>query len=248
MMNFAGFGLEIGVNIFFAPTMQLLLDNYGWRIANRLLAVMCVCVAMPTAMFMLHTPEQVGCLPDGDHGALVAYSALDTGDDDSSTWAVDQADHPGSPTAQAKREQEAEEDDAASFTRKEALRTLPVWLLGIDVFFAAAIGAGTIQVLKLVLRDNNALDVSIPLHVMIPNGVAQAFLPLLAGYLRDNLKVPPKYIVAMSSLLIASAPFTATNIAGEHQIALAMLFGANFGSVWGLKGSVSAVIYADYYG
>jgi len=52
----------------------------------------------------------------------------------------------------------------------------------------------------------------------------------------------------MSSLLIASAPFTATNIAGEHQIALAMLFGANFGSVWGLKGSVSAVIYADYYG
>ena len=27
-----------------------------------------------------------------------------------------------------------------------------------------------------------------------------------------------------------------------------MLFGANFGSVWGLKGSVSSVIYADYYG
>ena len=34
----------------------------------------------------------------------------------------------------------------------------------------------------------------------------------------------------------------------EYQVYLAMLFGANFGSVWGLKGSVSSVIYADYYG
>lgn len=73
---------------------------------------------------------------------------------------------------------------------------------------------------------------------------AEAFLPLVAGYMRDTLKVPPKYIVGISSLLIATAPFTAINIAGEHQILCAMLFGANFGSVWGLKGSVTAVIYA----
>lgn len=176
-VGYKGFGLEIGVNLIFAPIMQLLLDDFGWRIANRLLAIMCVSVAIPTAMFMFHTPEQIGCLPDGDHRAEAAYSALETDDEDASSQSdMDEADHPGSPKAQAQREQQAEDDDAASFTRQEALRTLPVWLLAIDIFFAASIGAGTIQVLKLVLRDNGAMDVSIPLHVMIPNGVAQAFL------------------------------------------------------------------------
>eukprot|EP01043_Picozoa_sp_COSAG02_P044759 COSAG02_NODE_4028_length_5886_cov_2.738552_6_plen_103_part_00 len=88
------------------------------------------------------------------------------------------------------------------------------YILGIDIFFAAVIGAGTVQVLKQVLRENDANEVSVAKHVMIPNGIAQALLPFVAGWMRDTLRVPLKYIIALSSLLIASAPFVATFIQG----------------------------------
>ena len=88
------------------------------------------------------------------------------------------------------------------------------YILGIDIFFAAVIGAGTVQVLKQVLRENGAFEVSVATHVMIPNGIAQALLPFVAGWMRDTLRVPLKYIIALSSLLIASAPFVATFIGG----------------------------------
>ena len=65
-----------------------------------------------------------------------------------------------------------------------------------------------------MLRENGANNVSVAKHVMIPNGIAQALLPFVAGWMRDTLRVPLKYIIALSSLLIASAPFVATFIQG----------------------------------
>jgi hypothetical protein len=53
-----------------------------------------------------------------------------------------------------------------------------------------------------VLRENGAVNVSIATHVMIPNGICQAVLPFVAGWMRDSLHVPLKYIIALSSLFI----------------------------------------------
>lgn len=44
-VGYKGFGLEMGVNLVFAPIMQQMLDGYGWRTANRLLAIVCTCTA-----------------------------------------------------------------------------------------------------------------------------------------------------------------------------------------------------------
>ena len=45
--------------------------------------------------------------------------------------------------------------------------------------------------------------------------------------------------------MIAIAPFTATRI---HGPTLAVVYGLNFGSVWGLKTTMAGFLYADYYG
>ena len=110
-----------------------------------------------------------------------------------------------------------------SFTRRQALRTLPIYLLSIDKFFSAIIGAGCSQVLLQVLRENGAKDVDIASHVMLSNGIAQACLPIIIGFLRDK-GVPPKYLVSLSSYMVAIGPFAATRIQGP---AMAVLYGLN---------------------
>ena len=69
-------------------------------------------------------------------------------------------------------------------------------------------------------------------------------MPVLIGWLRDR-GIPPRYLVALSSLLVAIAPAAATAIRSPP---MAILYGLNFGSVWGLKNVMGGIIYADYYG
>ena len=130
------------------------------------------------------------------------------------------------------------------FTRAEALRTLPLYLLCVDIFFSAIIGAGCSQVFMQVLKENGAVGVDIARHVVVPQGMTQAALPLITGWLRDR-GVRPKYLVALSSFLVALAPFTATRV---RTPALAIFYGMNVGGVWGIKGTMSAMVFADFYG
>ena len=60
---------------------------------------------------------------------------------------------------EAKKRQLAAQNAAGSgdFTRSEALRTLPLYLLCIDKFFSAIIGAGCSQVFMQVLKENGAV-------------------------------------------------------------------------------------------
>ena len=144
-----------------------------------------MCCVPVFGLFLFHTPESVGCLPDGSDG-------LGGGDGGS-----------------AKEEQEKKkhvQHQAFSFTRQEALRTLPVYLLAFDGFCGAIIGAGCSQVLLQSLADNGAVGVDIAFHVVYADGVAQMIQPVLAGWARDK-GVKPKYILGISSLFIASVPF-----------------------------------------
>ena len=74
-----------------------------------------------------------------------------------------------------------------------------------------------------MLRENDAKDVDIASHVMLSNGIAQACLPIIIGFLRDK-GVPPKYLVSLSSYMVAIGPFAATRIQGP---AMAVLYGLN---------------------
>jgi hypothetical protein len=56
----------------------------------------------------------------------------------------------------AKQQQQSKSMTQYSFTRAEALRTMPIWILAFDNFSCAIIGAGCSQVLLQVLRENGA--------------------------------------------------------------------------------------------
>ena len=60
--------------------------------------------------------------------------------------------------------------------------------------------------------------------------------------LRDK-GVSPRYLVSLSSLLVAVAPFTATRI---REPFLAVIYGMNVGGVWGVKGTMAGMVYADF--
>jgi hypothetical protein len=231
------------VNLLMAPFFQMLLDTVGWRRANLLGAGVVALVAVPVGVLIYHTPEEVGCLPDGDHRAAkpgtVAYAAVATAEECGN----------GKPAAGGGGWAAAGAGAAApsvgtdhSYTRAQAFRTLPVYIFGLDIFFAAAIGAGTAQVMRPALRENGATLVSLPYHIMVPNGICQAVLPFVSGWARDK-GLKPAYILAMSSFLVASAPFVLTMVGGEHQIALAICFGCNFGSVRVGLGRIVALYY-----
>jgi hypothetical protein len=122
-------------------------------------------VAVPTAIFMRHTPEQIGLRPDGDARTPRARdqseekSLLQRKNGTSSSSSSGKNPPAGGSEEENDDEEEGEdtfedeedeEEKAYSFTRQEALRTAPVYILGVDIFFSAVIGAGTIQVLKQV--------------------------------------------------------------------------------------------------
>ena len=71
------------------------------------------------ALLLFHTPESVGLLPDG----MKKYARISDDDDADSESA-----HP-SKLETAEGDQEQEQEQVFSFTRAEAFRTLPVWLL-----------------------------------------------------------------------------------------------------------------------
>ena len=56
------------------PTDGIALDlpDWGWRKANIAGAVVCGVWALPCFLLLFHTPESVGCRPDGES----AYAAL----------------------------------------------------------------------------------------------------------------------------------------------------------------------------
>ena len=144
----------------------MLINSYGWRITNMLLALFVFTVAVPTAIFMRHTPEQIGLRPDGDARTPRARdqseekSLLQRKNGTSSSSSSSGKNPPAGGSEEENddeeegedtfEDEEDEEEKADSFTRQEALRTAPVYILGVDIFFSAVIGAGTIQVLKQV--------------------------------------------------------------------------------------------------
>ena len=129
-----------------------------------------------------------------------------------------------------------------SFTRKEALRTPAIYILAIDKMVATTVGVSCGQLLLLTMRENGVVGVDIALHVMIPCGLMQAFLPLLTGWLRDRGLVEPRVLVGLASWQIALAAVLLTQIQGAFS---AVLYGMNFGSVWGVKMTTTAMTYVS---
>ncbi len=67
-------GISIG-SVIYPPIIQYLLDNYEWREAFRLLALVVLCLTLPGALLVVNSPADKGLHPDGADAAPVVSAA-----------------------------------------------------------------------------------------------------------------------------------------------------------------------------
>lgn len=126
MIGFAAMGVSLG-GVVFPPVSALLIEEFGWRTAWRLLAVVSISLVIPVSMIMRRAPEDYGLYPDGRNAEEMEGRA----------GAIQAADF------------------ANSFTRKEALRTPALYLIVLS-FGLGGVGLGTMLLQTLpFLTDQN---------------------------------------------------------------------------------------------
>ncbi len=113
MIGFSAMGVSLA-GVLFPPLSTFLIDEFGWRSAWRLLAVLSVALVLPVSMIMRRAPEDHGLHPDGRTAEEMQGRAG---------------------AAQAA-------DFANSFTRREALRTPALYLI-VLAFGLGGVGLGT---------------------------------------------------------------------------------------------------------
>ena len=135
-------------NFVVCPLYGMLLVTWGWRKASLLGFVLNVVAAPFFALLLFHTPESVGLLPDGvKQYSRLAEDEEESGEDEAHGGDVDaqkkeaqRQEQQGQEDGDSKEGGQEQEQEAFSFTRAEAFRTLPVWLLMFDGFCGAIIG------------------------------------------------------------------------------------------------------------
>ena len=196
-------GQQLGISFILGITWETLIAAYGWRTASRIGALAVLLLATPAGLLIFHTPESVGLAPDGAPVERVADAEeadaeaeqLLPSDGGGSSSETKQASNGGS-SAGSRRQ--------LSFTRAQALRTLPMYVLMFNQLCQAILGGGLSQNFPALLRENGVAGVSIALFVMIPNGISQSTLPIIAGILRDK-GMPPRYILAFAQAMYIAA-------------------------------------------
>lgn len=113
MIGFSAMGVSLA-GVLFPPLSTLLIDEFGWRTAWRLLAAVSVLLVLPVSAIMRRAPEDYGLHPDGRNSEEMQGRA----------GAVQAADF------------------ANSFTRAEALRTPALYLIVLS-FGLGGVGLGT---------------------------------------------------------------------------------------------------------
>ncbi len=130
---FVGLGIPIGAMVF-VPLTQLFIDTWGWRTAWVALAVLGIGVIVPLSLiFVRRQPEDMGLLPDG-------LSPLT------------EPDNTGADASTAPRG-----DAEASWTVREAMRTLSFWSL-VVVFGMVSLAVGTVAVHRIAAFMDRGLD------------------------------------------------------------------------------------------
>ena len=130
---FVGLGIPIGAMVF-VPLTQLFIDTWGWRTTWVALAVLGIGVIVPLSLiFVRRQPEDMGLLPDG-------LSPLTEPENT-------EADASAAPRGDAE----------ASWTVREAMRTLSFWSL-VVVFGMVSLAVGTVAVHRIAAFMDRGLD------------------------------------------------------------------------------------------
>lgn len=202
--------------------MTQVVDSIGWRDAYVFLAVLVLAIVVPVAMVMRRRPEDYGQLPDG-----TACGAVGRSDQPSTGFELQ------------------ERDAANSYTRREAVRTLAIWLLiagyALHTFALIAIMVHAIP----FMTDSGMTRASAALAVALSGG-ANLCSKFVWGYFLQRVHV--RYLCATS--LTTCAFGVGLMLLSAQSDLHWLMFGAFVCWGFGFGGTVplSEFIWAKYFG
>ena len=215
-----------GVGAMLVPVVaQLMIENYGWRMAYAGFGAAVLALALPMVVFVLReNPAQMGLKPDGGPAQTAGAAAP-----------------PGSP-APGGGGGNGETPPAAGLSCREAARTRSFWLILVS-FMLVGIGiTSVIAHLVPLLTDRGVAPADAALYM---SSLALGLIAgrLLAGFLMDYFFAP--YVAACFLLgLLAGIIILASGAAGVAAFIAAVLVGMATGS----EISEIAYICSRYFG
>jgi sugar phosphate permease len=216
-IGLAGIGISLLGIGGFPNLIQALINLYDWRVTYVILGVLVAVVMIPLALFLVRdTPESVGLAPDG----AVPETSLDL------------------PFEKNLVEKAIEEN----WTRSEAVRTVPFWVLSLGGMSIAMLSTGLFFHIVSIFADNG-FSADVPVTVLAAAGFSTAFFNILGGFLSDRINA--RFLLAGSLLMQAAVLVLAPVM---NTIVLAMVFGILLGGLGGLSRVVNVVVWPNYFG
>ena len=214
-IGFSSMGVS-SAGIVLPAVTTLVIDEFGWRVAWRALAVFVLMLGYPAALMMRRTPEDLGLHPDGksDHEMATGGGAAVIA------------------------------DFANSFTRREALRTKTMYLL-VLAFGLGALGLSTMIIITIPYlsdsgfsRNTAALMVSI---MAIPAALSKPLWGYMGDRWSERLITSISFLMNTGALVLIIAA-TAAHATGLVVVGY-FLVGWGFGAQIPLQESIWATYF-----
>ncbi len=205
-----------------APSAAFLITHFGWRAAFVILGIMIWVVAIPLALVVRNSPQEMGLLPDGDPPA--------TGTP------------PGNGSTSEAQEKNPGPLPAVDYTLKQALKSNAFWMIAISFFFQG-MAHSTVTVHTVPALT----DAGIPMEQAALSIGMLTFVSIIGrlsfGYFGDY--VDKRYLFMLSYAMMGLGMLVLMNARTMPMVYLFIfLFGVGFGGNVPLMPSIRA----EYFG
>lgn len=193
-------------------------DEYGWRVGWRVLALIAMGLIYPVSFFMRSTPEEYGLHPDGKSSEEMATSAGDM----------------------------ARADFANSLTRSQALRTATMYQI-VVAFGVSGVGLGTMLFTTIPFVTDAGFSTSTgALMLSLAVALPAALVKPVWGSLMDY--VSPKLLAALSFLVAAAGMVVIVFAARDQATLILAVGFVFVGIGLGGQIPIQEMIWASYFG
>lgn len=205
-----------------------LIGVFGWRDTWLVLGgVVCVCLVIPTALFLRDRPEALGLLPDGRFPETPESS-----DQDSNAQCATGA------AAKKIDERPAEQ----SYTVTESLKCSAFWKVAAVVATVSLVGTGLMFHQVSILAEKG-VSRSVALSALGVQAIAATVSTLVAGWLVDRM--PARFVLACSMLLETFALLLLMFLPSPNWV---FVYSALLGLHGGIIRSVGSIVWINYFG
>ena len=217
-MAVAGLGSPLG-GLVLVPILAWAVTpgSHGWSITAQWIGVVFLAAAWPISQFVRVSPEEYGLRPDGDPPDYVA-----------------------SETTRSARA--APSPNKLQFTGRQAIRTLPFWLITFGHAFSSILFATlTVHLVPMLTDQGLSLQQAANMFSVVM-GVAAIF-QMIGGYAGDRL--PKNAVIAFFGFIQAGGFLMAVMV---DSVPTAIMFAVTFGAGFGGRNPLTTAIRGDYFG